>query len=243
MMNLPLRLTPKRLAALASLDLRNVAREPMLLSVVFMAFAPALIFAFGGSGVDRFAQNQIGVSEFSSLVLPFVLALPGLLVGWTSGMLVVEDRDEGVLGSLETTPLGRSGLIAYRAATAAILSVGIAALASILLVENTLQAAPFLAFAAVQAATVVIGLPKLAAHRVEALALSKFMTPLAATSLLPLLSSPITLLGGVFPPFWIGELLNRTDGEPTLVPTILCILTSGFWLAAAIIYRRRPDLY
>ena len=47
------------------------------------------------------------------------------LIGWVTGFLLLEDRDEGTLLALDVTPVGKSGFLLYRVGVTATLAVAL----------------------------------------------------------------------------------------------------------------------
>lgn len=210
-------LAPSRLARLLTSDARNVSRDPMLIMGSIMALFPSLGLWLARPAIDEAGLDAFGIPALSRYFVPVALLLPAFLVGWVSGFLFLEDRDEGPLIAIEVTPIGKLGFMVYRVAATAFITAMITALALFLLLPNQdpWLAAPILLTVPANAVMGALILPALARNKVEGLALTK-LTNLAA--IMPLLAappSPFRLLGGVFPTYWLGEWL-KLGGDATL---------------------------
>lgn len=138
---------------------------------------------------------------------------------------MLEDRDEGTLLALDVTPVGKAGFLAYRVGVTAILAAAVTLYAWPLILPGA-DAALVFALALIVALNAVgfaVVLPAIAGNKVEGLALTKVTNLLSLAALLAAIPSPLRYLGGVFPPYWIGEMLGLTD-----------VAAMPLWLAVAI---------
>lgn len=119
---------PRRFIRLMVSDAKNIARDPMLMAVCGLSIGPAAGFWFGRVAMDDAALGAFGVAQFSSYLVPVVLVLPALLIGWVTGFLMLEDRDDGALLALDVTPPGKAGFLAYRVTVTAGLAAGVTSL-------------------------------------------------------------------------------------------------------------------
>lgn len=219
---------PRRTFRLIASDAMNIARDPMLLFAAGMSLLPALALALGKVPMDAAALATFGVAEISRFVVPIALVLPATLIGWVTGFLLLEDRDEGTLVALDVTPVGKSGFLAYRASITSLLAVAITLYAWPLIMPDV-GVATVLCLAALVALNAVgfaVVLPAIARNKVEGLAVTKLTNILAVAPLLAAIPSPLRYLAGVLPPFWIGELLGLTN-----VAAIPAVLTAALGLA------------
>ena len=105
---------PRRFVRLMVSDAKNIARDPMLIAVSGLSIGPAVGFWFGKAAMDDAVLGAFGVAQSSAYLVPVVLVLPALLIGWVTGFLMLEDRDDGALLALDVTPPGKAGFLAYR---------------------------------------------------------------------------------------------------------------------------------
>lgn len=207
---------PRRLARLLAGDAMNVTRDPMLLFAVVLSVVPPLALYFGQPAMDAAAQSAFGIVALSRYFVPLVLMLPAVLIGWVTGFLLLEDRDEGTLLALDVTPIGKSGFLAYRVTVTALLAIALTLYAwPLVLPDASLGIALTLAaLVALNAVAAAVILPAIARNKVEGLALTKLTNLLAIVPLLAAIPSPWRYIGGVLPPYWIGELLPLTTVAP-----------------------------
>lgn len=207
---------PARLGRLLAADSMNVSRDPMLLLATTMSLSPAVLMLFGRDVLDAAALASFGVAGFSLYAMPLVLMIPAMLIGWVTGFLFLEDRDDGPLLAIDVTPAGKEGFFAYRAAATALVTGAITLAACRLLLPDegwvfAILMALLIGFEAVLAAIV---LPAIARNKVEGLALTKLVNLASLVPFLAIIPSPWRLVAGLFPSYWVGELLNLSRGEP-----------------------------
>ncbi|WP_196260939.1 hypothetical protein [Pelagibacterium limicola] len=231
-------------AALARADFANIARDPLLAGGAVMSLLPALLLAFFGHALETFGIDQFGYAGFARAASAFALMLPPALLGWIFGFLLIEDRDDGVLLALEITPLGKTGFIAYRLAAALCLTL-IVLFASLPLILPDESPAFVLAVALVagmHAMTTCLFLVGFAANKVEGLALTKLVNIAMLAPLLSLAPAPWRWIGGIVPPFWIGEALGLgADALSSAAALGLGVGTSAA-LIAVLYFRARKRL-
>jgi hypothetical protein len=232
-------LVPSRLARLIAADARNVSRDPMLVMGSLMSLLPALALWLGRSALDEAAFDAFGVTGFSQYAVPVALLLPAVMVGWVSGFLFLEDRDEGPLVAIEVTPIGKLGFMVYRLAATALITAAITVLAVQLLLPGSALWLKMLIVLAIPANAVLsaLVLPAAARNKVEGLAVTKLMNLAAVAPLLAILPTPFRLVGGIVPSYWLGEWLNL-GGEPILPMSVSVLIGSLVHIAALVIVVR-----
>lgn len=204
--------SPARFFRLAASDAVNMARDPMLVFATAMSIVPAIAFALTRDQMDA-SGVALGVEQILRYVAPVALVLPAFLIGWVTGFLLLEDRDEGMLGALDITPIGKAGFLAYRATVTALVTFALTFVACLMIVPELSLALRILIAVLVAAEAVISAtiLPAFARNKVEGLALTKLVNIAAVTVLLAAIPSPLRFLGGIIPTFWVGELLHLTD--------------------------------
>jgi hypothetical protein len=227
---------PRRLWRVISGDALNVGRDPMLLLAVAMSLLPALALHLARGPMDAAAVAAFGVAGISNVVVSAAVTIPAALIGWVTGFLLLEDRDEGTLLALDVTPVGKSGFLAYRAAITAALAVAVTLYAWPLLLPQVGAPLAFClaALVALNAVSFAVVLPAIARNKVEGLAVTKLTNLLALAPLLAAIPSPWRYLGGVLPSFWIGELLGLAgpQGSPIWLAATLGLLINVAAVAA-----------
>jgi hypothetical protein len=208
-MTAPSILAPHRFWRLMVSDAMNVSRDPMLIFATAMSFLPALVFAFWREPIDEAAFDAFGVTGFIRYVAPAALVLPAVLIGWVTGFLLLEDRDEGTLMAIDVTPIGKTGFLGYRVAVTAVIVVAIVLLSmpAVAPEAGPVLAVVLAALIAGEASIVAVLLPALARNKVEGLALTKVMNLAILFPLVAIVPSPWRYVAGVVPSYWIGELM------------------------------------
>lgn len=201
---------PRRFSRLVAGDAVNVARDPMLVFATSMSLLPALALHFTAGPMDAAALSAFGVASLSRYFVPLALMIPAVLIGWVTGFLLLEDRDEGMLLALDVTPVGKSGFLAYRATITALLSVAVTLYAwQLILPEVGLHVILGLtAVVALNAVGAAVVLPAIARNKVEGLALTKLTNLISVVPLLAAIPSPWRFLAGAIPSYWVGELIG-----------------------------------
>jgi fluoroquinolone transport system permease protein len=230
---------PRRFGRLFLSDTKNVSRDPTLIFATLLAIVPAVAFYFGAEAMDRAAFAAFGLEQLSRYVAPVALCLPAFIIGWVTGFLFLEDRDDGPLLALDVTPAGKRGFMAYRISVTMLLAVAVTAVGVPIMIPDvgwpvwTLLAA----LVALQAVASALVLPALARNKVEGLAITKLTNIAAMAPLLAIFPSPLRYLGGIVPTFWIGELLNLS-GKPYLpIAAVAALALASHVAAAAFFYR------
>jgi fluoroquinolone transport system permease protein len=236
-------LLPRRFLRLLSSDAMNVSRDPMLIFAIVMSILPAIAFAFARDAMDDAALAAFGVQEISRYVALFVLVLPAVLIGWVTGFLLLEDRDDGVLLAVDVTPIGKSGFLLYRVTVTALIGAAITAAAIPFVVPAVGIEAKILLIAAVAVESVLAAviLPAIARNKVEGLALTKLTNIAVIFPLIATIPSPWRFLASLVPTYWIGELLAGTaPALPVWVIAAGMIATHAGWavLLFALLGRR-----
>jgi len=235
--------TPRRMASLLAADAMNVSRDPMLIFACVLSLLPSIGLWLGRDALDGGGVGA-GIEHLSLYFVPLALLLPAFLIGWVTGFLLIEDRDDGPLLALDVTPVGKEGFLAYRVTVSAVLTAAITVMALQLLLPSAPVWLKLLLLAAIpaDAALAAMVLLALARNKVEGLALTKLtnlasIVPLAAT-----IPSSLRLLAGIVPTYWLGELLGL-PGEATLPAwfAALCLVVAHVMAAVIVVHllRRR----
>lgn len=223
---------PRRVARLLVSDARNVKRDPTLLFAFILSIVPAFIFGLWHADWDTAAQSAFGISQVSRFLSPIFLVLPAFLLGWISGFLLLEDRDDGPLLALDVTPIGKRGFFAYRIAvtiaiTAVVSSLSFWFLAPGLAFPKQLLLLLLTGGEAVIAAFVLLAVAR---NKVEGLAVTKVTNLLSLGPLLAAIDSPWRYLAAPVPTFWVGEALGLSASPLNDVTlAVLSLLIHAAW--------------
>lgn len=232
-------LNPQRLAQMFGADSRNVSRDPTLLFAILISVVPNIVVIIWHDAINQAVADNFGLSDVLTYAMPVVLCLPAFLVGWVTGFLFLDDRDDGTLLSVDVTPVGKQGFIAYRAgATLAITFVITFVTAEYLLTDEPAAMRALIAvLVGIEAVAAAFILPALARNKVEGLALTKLTNIAAMIPLVAIIPSPFRYLAGVVPTFWIGELLGVSSAHYLPMGVIIAAAIVSHVGAAWVLYR------
>ncbi|MEX0957192.1 MAG: hypothetical protein WDZ83_18515 [Rhizobiaceae bacterium] len=238
-MNFPGVFAPRRFGRLFASDAMNVSRDPTLMFGTLLSIMPAIAFHFGAEAMDRAAVAALGLDLLSRYVAPVAICLPAFIIGWVTGFLFLEDRDDGPLLAVDVTPVGKGGIMTYRITVAAILAVAVTSIgAPIMLPEAGWPMWALLSvLVAMQAVASALVLPALARNKVEGLAITKLTNIVAIAPLLAVFPSPLRYLGGIVPTFWVGELLGLAGTSYLPLPAIIMLALTTHLAAVIFFYR------
>jgi fluoroquinolone transport system permease protein len=166
-----------------------------------------------------------------------------VLIGWVTGFLLLEDRDDGVLLAVDVTPIGKSGFLTYRVTVTALVGAAITAIA-IPFVAPALELPQRLLIVtavAVESVLAAVILPALARNKVEGLALTKLTNIAAVVPLIAIVPSPWRYVAGIVPTYWLGELLAPHEpARPFWLIVLAVVITHvGCALLLFALLRRR----
>lgn len=125
---------------------------------------------------------------------------------------MLDERDDQLIQYYAVTPLSRSGYLICRLITAVVLSVIYNAILLLFAAPEsvtTSQVLYLVPMAALEAPIIALFLVAFAANKVEGLALSKGASLIVAIPAAAwFIHSPLKYSLGIFPPFWIYEVLH-----------------------------------
>lgn len=212
--------------ALALSDLRNWARDPMLVFAGVGPFALALVLRFGLPIVDTALGPLLDVTRYYPLAAGMLLLFAPFIYGFVVGIFLLEDRECGVLTALRQTPLSADGYLTYRTGTVYALSV-LGTVPALLLFGHVPIPGPLLIGCAVVAAlagpVTSLLFASYAANTIEGLALNKLLgipllVPLGAITLVP---EPLQYVVGIVPTYWPVKALTAGLTGASALPSLL----------------------
>lgn len=215
---------PRRLSALFRADIYNIIRDPIMALMLVLVMALPCATWLWRTEMDFYALNAFGIVDISVYVSSFVLLLTAVLMGWMTGMLLLEDRDDGPLLALEVTPIGKNGFLLYRTGITALFAFLASLVIGRLLLSQHFGLQLFLAvLVALEAVIITFALLAMANNKVEGLALSKVLNIAALIPLMVLIPSGLRYLAAWVPSYWVGELLYG-DSLPVTMVYLLALL-------------------
>ncbi len=220
-MNVLHSLSPARFLGIAKADAKNAVRDPILLYVIIISVLPVLVLTFWGGQIE----NAVGMPGLSYLSLPVILAISAFMIGWVSGFLILEERDDGPILAIEVTPAGKAGLVINRLILTMLLTALIT-LFSIQLLAPDMGWGMRIFYGFViglEAVSVALVIPCIARNKVEGLAVAKVTNVVSLLPALAIVPSPWRYLGAVFPTYWVGESFQFSPVQYLPLPAILTI--------------------
>jgi len=227
---------PRRFSRLVLSDAQNVSRDPILIFAIGLSLIMPVAVAVFRADIDAAAAAGLCVAGLSRYLAAVAFTLPAFLVGWVTGFLLLEDRDDGPLLAMEVTPVGKGGFFAYRVANTALIGVVIGIVtARLLFPELGWAMSVFLAaLVAIEAIIVAFILLALASNKVEGLAITKLTNIGSIVPLVAVMPWPWRYGAGVVPSYWIGELIGLSP-VAFLPLAASAVLAFGVHVAAAIL--------
>jgi hypothetical protein len=230
-------LAPRRFLRLLASDAQNVGRDPILFVALTISVLPVILVYLFAAQIEA-GGVAIGLAGLARIAGAFALVLPAFLVGWVTGFLLLEDRDDGPLMAMEITPIGKGGFLLYRTSVTAAISflIGLISFGAIFPSVSPGLALLLSAMLATEAVTFAFLLLALAGNKVEGLALSKLLNFASIAPFLAALPWAWRYAGGVIPSFWIGETLQLSPGDSLPLPAVLLagVAMHGVWAAGAL---------
>ena len=213
-------------------DLRNVARDSILVPIALSPLLLGLALRFGYSPLSAWllSAHLVDLTPYRPVLalLAVVLHIP-VIAGMTGALLVLDDRDSGALDVIRVSPLGLRRYLAYRLGLVTVFStVGLAVAAPLSGVV------PASAWAAVLLAVPIgplyaVAVLAAAANRIEGVGAAK---ALGVPAYAPLagwwLTGPVGWLFAPLPGYWVV----RAWYEPPLLVVAGGLACSALWLTA-----------
>jgi fluoroquinolone transport system permease protein len=215
-------------------DLRNIARDPMLLYIPLIPLVMAAVFRWGipplnGLLLERLSFN---LQPYYPLIASLFLFLVPALVSIMVGFLLLDEKDENTILALLVSPLPLSHFLLYRAALPTLLGMLVTLLTFPLTNLAQIGFVELLLVCFLAALTGPINALFLAAfvsNKVAGLNMLKFVNmimllPIAAF----LLPMPLQLLAGIVPHYWgMKVFVQAVEGQSyrlyALVAVVYCL--------------------
>jgi hypothetical protein len=235
-------------ATFAAADARSIARDPLLRMVLVGPLAVGVVARV----VVPFAAEQLRerldfalLPHRPTLVAFLLLMVAPMLFGMLSGLMLLEERENGVLRMLQITPVSLRGYLTWRVvaaagATAAVLLVALPV--SGLLEIGLTGALPAVGLAALVGPVFALFFGAVATDRLEGLALMKAISLVVFAPLIaPYVTGPIEALPALLPTYWPSAVfLRAADAQAVFWPTVFGGAYLAVWLAgAAFLLERR----
>ncbi|WP_342478116.1 hypothetical protein NYE24_04105 [Paenibacillus sp. FSL H7-0350] len=213
-------------------DSRNAIKDPMLLLITLGPLLLTLVVRYGLRPLAEWIAflSSFDLLSYSSFITVFLMLLVPQLAGIAAGLLILDERDEHLIGIYAVTPLMKSGYLAYRLILPT--SISIIMTAVFLLFSGVSRYEPaniaVLLLLLLETPILAMFLATFAANKVEGLALSKIIgLTLLGAVFAYFVPAPWQLIAGVFPTYWPAKLyLEGIAGNPS-ASTITVIFIVG----------------
>lgn len=197
-------------SALLQADARRIAREPML--VLLSVLPPLFALALRGLAAPLYAAAPVlAQPHWQGTAAALLVLITPLMFGFVYGLLLLDERDDGVLAAVAVTPVGKVGFMQRRmllpAAWSGIVGVAVVPLAGIdVMPPAALVAAALLA--ALQAPMLALFLGAFAPDKPAGMALGKVGSVLTYVGAFAAASeAPARWAASASPHFWLAELM------------------------------------
>jgi len=191
---------------------RTVLRQPVFAVLLLIPPLTGLMIR-PLSGILGYYLPDFDFSEWVPLFLALTAGFPAYLFGFLSSLILLDERDRGLLPALRVTPLSDRGLLAAKLIPAMMLSL-FGTPAALALSGQAYRISP-----AALAAAAIIAVPttafyalagtSLARNKVQGISIGKVMgLLLIGPVLLAMLPAPWRFFSLIFPSAWLGWLIE-----------------------------------
>lgn len=234
---------PAALRAWMRRDRLNVGRDPLLVQLLVAPTALVVLLQLTDGGLGTWIARSTGVqvADYRPLLTSFLLLLlVPFLCGLLAGLVLLDERDEGVLPALRVTPLSLRGYALARAGASVVLSLATllvaVPLSGSLPSGGLARTFPVLILAALFAPLPALLLAAVASNKVEGLAAMKATSLLFFTPLLAWFTdSRWALLLGAVPGYWPARAFWALSAGARAWPLVLAglayhaVLLGALW--------------
>ncbi|CAN5839749.1 hypothetical protein BH23GEM9_BH23GEM9_03410 [soil metagenome] len=230
-----------RAALLMRTDARRLLRDPMFALLSALPLAVAVVLRVAGAENIARLPFPLEASAIATITTAGLLLLTPMMFGFVIGLMLLDERDDGVLTAVAMTPVGKTGFLARRMTTPVLWS-GVASVV-VLLVAGMARIPPdrlavLALLAALQAPLLALFLGAFAPDKVRGMALGKVGTALVGIGALGVLAPmPWQWLAAVSPHYWMVRIAVADDTAVTAaygaqVAAALAVHLLALWLLA-----------
>ncbi len=212
----------KKFIVLLKGDLKNIARDKMLLFILLAPFLMGIVFKYVISFLEVILLNEFSfhLSSYYFLLFIFIIILIPMVSGILAAFLILEDRDQGILAYLSITPLSKNGYLLYRLLISFIISFISVIFAYYILQIIQVKVLFLLAvlmMTALGGPLLVLLITAYADNKVEGFAFAKgagvlYLLPFTAY----FIDSILRYLFAIFPSFWVYKSFQAIDNDSTI---------------------------
>ncbi len=194
--------------ALGAIDLRNIARDPMLRWVMLLTPAFGLLFRYAVPPITVALDQRYGfdLTPYYPLLMSFLPLLVAGMLGAVVGFLLLDQRDDQTLSALLVTPLSLGDYLRYRMLAMLLVCLlfswitvplaGLTQTTPLQVLVTTLVAAPL-------APIYALFLASFAGNKVQGFALAKAIGVVMAPCIVAyFVTGPWQIAFGIVPHYW-----------------------------------------
>jgi fluoroquinolone transport system permease protein len=218
-------------------DIKQIMRDPIMAIMMSAPVFTIILFKLMVIFLVPFINTLTGfdISPWYLYILAFVLLINSGMLGYVTGFMMLDERDENITELMSVTPLGRSGYLINRLSFASILSFiySIAGFYVLSLVRLPLILVLFLSLLmAIYSAIIGLLIFHSADDKVKGLTIAKALNSLALFAFTDLFALKwLTVISWFFPPYWITMVIKAP--ESVLVSGIALLVHVG-WLGVLV---------
>lgn len=192
--------------ALSCNDIRNIIREPilmiMLILPLFISVGARLFIPWVAGKVNIYFE----MTQYFPLISAYFIIFTPVLMGTVTGLLILDERDEGTIMNLFVTPLSQKGYVIHRIAVPTIISF-IYSLLVLYIVDliriSFVTVIPIAILSSLETPIIALFLATYAGNKVEGLALSKGLSLCMLAPLIEYFTNSIWRhIAGIIPFYW-----------------------------------------
>ncbi|MBM7540242.1 hypothetical protein [Amphibacillus cookii] len=227
-------------------DLKNVYRDPMLGLVLLIPVFMDLLVRFGLPWLDLQLHEFLTFSILDHLhfIKTMVVVLTPLMMGMVIGLLLLDEKDDGILDYFAITPFKKWGYLIYRITIPALLTFVVTLFQAMFFFHsndvNGLGLALALMLSSLIGSLITMYLAVLAKNKVEGMAYAKLISIFMAGPIICyMIESVWTIFAYILPFTWVSALIYQMTSGMTanlfLIENKLLLfigggLTGGLWL-------------
>ncbi len=229
----------RALRALGPIDLRNIRRDGLLLTLLLVLAGMTAAFRFGIPPLTAWLQTEFSFDlvPYYPLIMSTLVVLAPSIVGIVVGFMLLDERDERTLTALAVTPLPPETYIAYRLVVpmavgfiATLIAFPLAGLMPIAFTDLIAVTAVSTLTAPVSA--LVIG--SLASNKVAGFAVQKTLSNIQSLPIIAwFVDPPWHWLFAVLPTFWPFKMVwAGAEGQPMALYGVMGVIANAaaIWL-------------
>lgn len=227
--------------------IKEIFKDAMLAAMTYLPVFLGVLFRFGVPFVESIIVSRTGKTDFLApyyilFDLTIIFSTP-VMFGYTGLMVILEERDTGIMRYLFVTPLGIKGYINSRLVFLSAIASVYALVVELFLRISNMSLVPLLLgclFSFLTGIWLICLIVSLASNKVEGLAFSKFsgfliLGPFASF----FIKDDLKFLAGFLPTFWFTEYCLTGGFYAMLALSVSYALTAVFLILSLRLFKAR----